>query len=163
MSALRTRAEEYLVMRRALGFKLTTFGSRLMSFVAFCEDRGADHLTADLALDWATRTTRGSTDEVYQARRLDVARIFARHLQVLDPATEIPPEDVLSRRYRRIPPYLYTPEEITALMNAAGSLKPVMRAATWRTLIGLLAVTGCGRAKAAASDEITLTWRQGRS
>lgn len=142
MSALRTRAEEYLVMRRALGFKLTTFGPRLMSFVAFCEDRGADHLTADLALDWATRTTRGSTDEIYQARRLDVVRIFARHLQVLDPATEIPPEDVLSRRYRRIPPYLYTPEEITALMNAAGSLKPVMRAATWRTLIGLLAVTG---------------------
>lgn len=142
MSALRTRAEEYLVMRRALGFKLTTFGSRLMSFVAFCEDRGANHLTAELALDWATRTTRGSTDEVYQARRLDVVRIFARHLQVLDPGTEIPPEDVLSRRYRRIPPYLYTPEEITALMNAAGSLKPVMRAATWRTLIGLLAVTG---------------------
>lgn len=142
MSALRTRAEEYLVMRRALGFKLTTFGSRLMSFVAFCEDCGADHLTADLALDWATRTTRGSTDEVYQARRLDVVRIFARHLQVLDPATEIPPGDVLSRRYRRIPPYLYAPEEITALMNAAGSLKPVMRAATWRTLIGLLAVTG---------------------
>jgi len=142
VSALRTRAEEYLVMRRALGFKLTTFGSRLMSFVAFCEDRGANHLTAELALDWATRTTRGSTDEVYQARRLDVVRIFARHLQVLDPGTEIPPEDVLSRRYRRIPPYLYTPEEITALMNAAGSLKPVMRAATWRTLIGLLAVTG---------------------
>ena len=30
-----------------------------------------------------------------QARRLDVARIFARHLQALDPATEVPRDDVL--------------------------------------------------------------------
>lgn len=64
-------------------------------------------MTADLTIEWATRSTRGSSGEVYQARRLDVARIFARHLQVLDPTTEVPPDDVLSRRYRRIPPYLY--------------------------------------------------------
>ena len=109
MSALRARAEEYLAMRRALGFKLTTQGRHLMSFVRFCEERSADHVTADLALEWATRTTRGSGNEVYQARRLDVVRIFARHLQALDPATEVPPEDVLSRRYLRIQPYLYSP------------------------------------------------------
>jgi integrase/recombinase XerD len=36
--------------------------------------------------------------EAYQARRLDIVRIFARHLQPLDPATEVPPEDVLDRR-----------------------------------------------------------------
>jgi integrase/recombinase XerD len=148
VSGLRARAEEYLAMRRTLGFKLTTFGSRLMSFVGFCEERGADRLTADLALEWALQTSRGSTDEVYQARRLDVVRIFARHLQALDPATEIPPDDVLSRRYRRIPPYLYSPEQITALMSAADSLAPAMRAATWRTLIGLLAVTGMRQGEA---------------
>ena len=34
MSVLRARAEEYLAMRRALGFKLETQGPRLMSFVA---------------------------------------------------------------------------------------------------------------------------------
>ena len=82
-----------------------------MSFVGFCEDRGAEHVTTDLAMAWATSDRRRSSDEVYQARRLDVVRIFARHLQALDPATEVPPEDVLSRRYRRIPPYLYSPQE----------------------------------------------------
>ena len=41
VSALRARAEEYLAMRRALGFKLESHGPRLMSFVRFCEDRGA--------------------------------------------------------------------------------------------------------------------------
>jgi integrase/recombinase XerD len=148
MSALRVRAEEYLAMRRALGFKLTTQGRHLMSFVRFCEDRSADHVTADLAVEWATRTSRGSGNEVYQARRLDVVRIFARHLQALDPATEVPPDDVLSRRYLRIQPYLYSPAEIAALMNAAGALRPALRAATWRTLIGLLAVTGMRQGEA---------------
>jgi integrase len=148
VSALRARAEEYLAMRRALGFKLTTQGRHLLSFVGFCQERGADHVTADLAIAWATQTARGSGDEVYQARRLDVVRIFARHLQALDPATEVPPGDVLSRRYRRIPPYLYSPAEVAALMSVADGLTPAMRAATWRTLIGLLAVTGMRQAEA---------------
>ena len=148
MSALRARAEEYLAMRRVLGFRLTTQGQHLMSFVRFCEERSADHVTADLAVQWATQVTRGSGNEVYQARRLDVVRIFARHLQVLDPATEVPPEDVLARRYLRIQPYLYSLQEIAALMTAAGALRPALRAATWRTLIGLLAVTGMRQGEA---------------
>ena len=158
MSALRARAEAYLAMRRALGFKLTTQGRHLMSFVAFCEEGSADHVTADLAVEWATRTTRGSRNEVYQARRLDVVRIFARHLRALDPDTEVPPHDVLSRRYLRIQPYLYSPAEIAALMNAADALRPALRAATWRTLIGLLAVTGMrqGEACRLLRDDIDL-------
>lgn len=158
MSALRARAEQYLAMRRALGFKLETQGPRLMGFVRFCEQAGAEHVTVDLAIAWATQTSRGSSDEVYQARRLDTVRIFARHLQVLDPATEVPPEDVLSRRYRRIPPYLYSPDEVAALMSAAGGLMPAIRAATWRTLIGLLAVTGMrsGEACHLGRDDVDL-------
>lgn len=148
MSALRARAEEYLAMRRALGFKLSTQGRHLMSFVRFCEERSADRVTADLAVEWATQVRRGSGNEVYQARRLDVVRIFARHLQALDPATEVPPEDVLARRYLRIQPYLYSPQEIAALMTAADALRPALRAATWRTLIGLLAVTGMRQGEA---------------
>ena len=148
MSALRAAAGDYLAMRHALGFKLTTQGRHLMSFVRFCEERSADHVTADLAVQWATQVTRGSGNEVYQARRLDVVRIFARHLQALDPATEVPPEDVLARRYLRIQPYLYSLQEIAALMTAAGALRPALRAATWRTLIGLLAVTGMRQGEA---------------
>ena len=135
-------------MRRALGFKLTTQGRHLMSFIRFCEEHGAGRVTADLAVEWATQSSRGSGDEVYQARRLDTVRIFARHLQALDAATEVPPEDVLSRRQGRVSPYLYSPQEIAALMSAAGGLLPTLRAATWRTLIGLLAVTGMRQGEA---------------
>ena len=152
MSGLRARAEEYLAMRRALGFKLESHGPRLMSFVRFCEDRGAAAVTTDLAVEWATTTARGSDHEAYQARRLDVVRIFARHLQPLDPATEVPPEDVLPHHYRRIAPYLYSPGEVAALMAAAGRLAPPLRAATWQTLIGLLAVTGMRKSEACHLD-----------
>ena len=52
-------------------------------------------MTTDLAVEWAT-STADSDHEACQARRpLNVVRIFARHLQPLDPATEVPPGDVL--------------------------------------------------------------------
>jgi integrase/recombinase XerD len=152
MSTLRTAAEDYLLMRRSLGFKLTTWGRHLMSFIDYCEAHHADHLTTELALAWATQTPGGSGDEVYWSRRLMVVRIFARHLKTLDPATEIPPEDALPHHYRRIAPYLYSPEEITALMTVAGRLTPPLRAATWQTLIGLLAVTGMRKSEACGLD-----------
>jgi integrase len=152
MSGLRAAAEQYLVMRRALGFKLTTQGRQLMRFIDYCEARHAGHITTELALSWATQTSRGSSDEVYWSRRLMVVRIFARHLQALDPATEVPPEDMLPHHYRRIAPYLYSPGEISALMAAAARLTPPLRAATWRTLIGLLAVTGMRKSEACHLD-----------
>jgi integrase len=149
---LREHAGEYLAMRRALGFKLTTFGWRLMSLVTCLEQAGTTVITTDAAVAWAAATRNGSTDPAYLARRLDVARIFARHMQVLDPATEIPPPDVLSRRYRRITPYLYQPEEIDAILRAAGELSPPLRGSTWQTLLGLLAVTGMRVSEACRLD-----------
>ena len=91
MSRLREAAEDYLVMRRALGFKLTTQGRQLLSFIDYCEAHHADHVTTELVLSWAMQTARASSDQVYWARRLMVVRIFARHLQTLDPVTEVPP------------------------------------------------------------------------
>ena len=139
-------------MRRALGFSLTTFGIRLDSFITWLESTGDTVITSDAAIAWATATRSGSTDPAYLARRLDVARIFARHMQVLDPATEIPPMDVLSRRYRRITPHLYPPGEIAAILAAAGELSPPLRAATWQTLLALLAATGMRVSEACRLD-----------
>lgn len=161
MSTLRAAAEDYLAMRRSLGFKLTTQGRHLMRFISYCEARGAEHITTGLALAWATQTARGSSDEVYWSRRLMVVRIFARHLAALDPATEVPPEDILPHHYRRIAPYLYSPDQITALMAAAGRLTPPLRAATWQTLIGLLAVTGMRKSEACHLDRDQVDLRAG--
>ncbi|MEV4245876.1 tyrosine-type recombinase/integrase [Streptosporangium canum] len=161
MSALREQAEDYLAMRRALGFKLTTWGDKLLSFVGYLESTGASVITTEAAVAWATSTPRASTDPVHWARRMDVVRIFARHLKVLDPATEVPPEDVLSHRYRRITPYLYSPAEITGLLQAAGRLAPQLRAETWQTVLGLLAVTGLRVSEACRLDRDDVDLRSG--
>lgn len=139
MSALRDVAEDYLRMRRALGYKLEIHGLHLDSFISYLEDAHAETVTIENALAWATSAGK---DPAYWAGRLSVVRQFARHLQTIDPACEVPPARLLPYRHRRAIPYLYEPEEITALMHAAGALEPPLLAANYQTLIGLLSVTG---------------------
>jgi len=153
MTGLRRAAEDYLAMRRTLGFKLITQGRHLMSFIDYCQSAGAERITADLALEWATTTDSGSTHDAYLARRLMTVRIFARYYKTLDPDSEIPPEDALPHHKCRIAPYLYSPTEICALIEAAGQLTPPLRAATWQTLIGLLAVTGMRKSETCRLDD----------
>src|SRR3954453_3584753 len=138
-------------MRRGLGFELTSFGQKLLSFVAYLEAHDLEVITVDAALAWATATPR-SRDEVRWSRRLMVDRTFARHLAVLDPRTQVPPPDLLPHHYRRVTPYLFSDAEIARLMDAADNLRPGLRALTWRTLIGLLAVTGLRVGEACGLD-----------
>jgi integrase len=69
-------------------------------------------------------------------------RIFARHLHTLDDVSEVPPDDLLPARRRRTTPYLYTPQEVADLMRATDILPKTHVQATYRVLVGLLAVTG---------------------
>jgi integrase/recombinase XerD len=140
MSALCDVAEDYLRMRRALGYKLEIQGLLLNRFVSYLEDINAETVTIENAVAWATLPA--AADPSYWAGRLSVVRQFARHLQTLDPACEVPPARLLPYRSRRAIPYLYEPQEIIALMDAAGQLEPPLLAANYRMLIGLLSVTG---------------------
>jgi len=140
MSTLAEHAENYLTIRRALGFKLVGEGQLLAEFVAFAEKAGQRTIITQLALEWARRPRGGSPN--YLSRRLRAVRAFARYLHALDPACEIPPLELLPASKYRPAPYIYRDEEITALMTAASMLRPPLRAATFRTLIGLLACTG---------------------
>jgi integrase len=49
---------------------------------------------------------------------------------------------LLACRNRRAVPYFYSDAEVCALMAATASLRPALHAATYRTLIGLLVVSG---------------------
>jgi len=140
MSTLRTAAEDYLAIRRALGFKLRVQGRVLMEFVEYLEQMGMATVTTEVAVEWATKPSGASPQ--WHAMRLGIARRFAAHLQLLDPRCEVPPRDILPERHRRLPPYIYSAGDIRALMAEAGRLRPSFRAATAETVIGLLAVTG---------------------
>ena len=142
MSTLRKSMEEYLTMRRRLGFKLHEAGQRLEDFVCYMERRRASHISASLALTWAQKSP--SVQPVIWAQRLGVVRGFARYLSAFDPHTEIPPAGLLPHRYHRRAPYLYTDEETEKILAAALALPPAsgLRRWTYFTLIGLLSVTG---------------------
>lgn len=159
MNALRADVTDYLATRRAMGFKVEGLSKLLLSFVAFCEARGATRVHNDLALEWATSQIKVPVSDALIARRMDAVRIFARHQYALDPATEIPAETLCSRRYRPKEPNVFSQNEILALLAAADTLSPRFKALTWRTLIGLLAATGMrpGEACHLTPSDIDLT------
>jgi integrase/recombinase XerD len=140
MTGIRQAIDDYLAVRRALGYKLEDHGWLLADFASFLEAAGTVTITTSLALAWATLPQDCLPS--WHAARLRVVRGFARHLQALDPATEVPPAGLLAGRNRRAVPYLYSQDEISALMAATASLRPALHAATHKTLLGLLAVTG---------------------
>jgi integrase/recombinase XerD len=140
MSKLRQAVEEYLALRRALGFKLESQEPLLYNLAGYLERAGARRLTIELAVAWATQPS--GQDPVWCGKRLSVVRGFAKHVHDLDPLSEVPPADLLPVPKRRATPYLYSPAEIVGLMLAARAISSPLKAATYETLVGLLAATG---------------------
>ncbi|MCA1677585.1 MAG: tyrosine-type recombinase/integrase [Actinobacteria bacterium] len=140
MIPLRQALDDYLRIRRGLGFKLQGDERILESFVDFLEQAGAERITIELALRWARMPINAHPHRWRQ--RLGIVRGFAGHVATLDSSSEIPSKDLLPARRPRVAPYIYSPAEITALIEAAGALEPPLRAATFRTVIGLMATTG---------------------
>lgn len=140
MSVLTQHADDYLRLRRSLGFKLERAGWLLPQFVAYLQDAGAATVTSELAISWARQPAH--TRPNHWAQRLAVARGFARYLQTIIPATEVPPSGVFPARRHRPAPYLWSQGDICRLLEQAASLRQPMRAATHQTLLGLLATTG---------------------
>jgi integrase len=92
---------------------------------------------------------------------MGLVRGFARHLQAFDPATQVPPTDLLPRPARRAIPYLYSDTDLGALMKATRALRSPLRRATYDTLVGLLAVTGMRIGEAIRLDSDDLDWTNG--
>lgn len=156
MSALAEHAQQYLRARRALGVKLERHGRLLPQLVAYLEAAGASTITRELAISWA-RLPAGAHPR-HWAARLSIARGFAAYLQTIDPTTEIPPAGAFAVRYQRPTPYLWSGQDICRLLAAARSLRPPLKAASYETLFGLLAVTGMrvGEAIALEPNDIDL-------
>ncbi len=140
MSGLRQSLADYLMLRRSLGYKLERPEKLLTQFIDYLDAHGVDTITVESALAWARLPDNANPN--WWAHRLAAVRGFAAYLHTLDPATEVPARDLLPSRPQRASPYLYSDAEILALIDAAATLRSPLRAATYQTLIGLLAVTG---------------------
>ena len=145
MNTLRQALDEYLSLRRNLGFKLREAGKALFDFVTFMEQQGALYITEALAFAWAQQPV--NAQPAYWAQRLSFVRGFAHYRSASDPRTQIPSPGLLPFQPKRARPYLYSDEEIKRLLRAAlemphryerGALLPWV----YYCLFGLLSVTG---------------------
>jgi integrase/recombinase XerD len=145
MNTLRQAVQEYLSLRRALGFTLREAGKGLPDFVTFLEQHHASYITQALALAWAQQPS--NVQPTHWAQRLSFVRGFARYRSATDPRTQIPPQGLLPFQPRRARPYLYSDHEIASLLRAAlqmpcryerGGLRPWV----YYCLFGLLSVSG---------------------
>lgn len=161
MSTLQQAVQDYLLLRRGLGFKLKKHSRLLEEFVAFLERESASSITCRLALQWATEPAQLQPAE--WAARLSVVRGFARYWSATDPITEIPPKGLLPYRPSRAKPYLYSDEEIQQLLEAALKMRATHSLQPWTyyCLFGLLAVTGLRISEALHLRCADIDWSEG--
>jgi integrase len=163
---LRQALAGYLSVRRSLGYKLARPEKLLGQFISYLEEQGAATVTTEHALAWSVLP---GGDASWHACRLAAVRGFAIWLRTIDPDAQVPPARLIPSRKLRATPYLYADDDITALITAAASLRFPLRAATYQTLIGVLAVTGMRVGEAIALDRgdvgldgCVLTVREGK-
>ncbi len=161
MSSLEQALADYLQLRHSLGHNLAEAGWLLPGFVTYLDARGAPTVTIEAALGWAQQPVSGPVTSM-GPRRMTAARGFASYLSGIDPDTQVPPVGLMPHRQVRRAPFIYSPTDITALMDhARSSITPPLRAATYDTLIGLLAATGIRIGEAIKLDRSDVDWAQG--
>jgi len=157
---LREAVNDYLALRRALGYRMARPEKLLDQFLDHLDSVGQSRITVTTALSWA-RLPANATPS-WWGYRLSAVRGFAIYLHAIDPAHEVPAADLLPQRSLRASPYVYSDTDITALIAACTTLRDPLRQATFATLIGLLAVTGLrvGEAIAFNRDDVDLRARR---
>jgi integrase/recombinase XerD len=114
---LRASIDDYLALRRAVGFQLKTEASMLHDFARWASQCGETHVRAQTAMEWAA-TARSPWQ---RERRLRTVAAFARHARTEDPRHEVPATFVFARRHLRPKPYIYSPQELRRLLEVSGS------------------------------------------
>jgi integrase len=148
VTGLDRAVDDYLALRRSLGYQLRQESRLLASLAGYLQARGLDRVTVGAAVGWATQPQAASP--AWHARRLAAVRGFAAYLATINPASEVVPRGLLPGRTSRTTPYLYSPAQIQALMAVACRLACPLRAATFETFIGLMAATGLRTGEAMA-------------
>ena len=157
MSGLQAHVDEYLRLRRALGFKLKEEERLLGQLVGYLEAAGASTVTTELAIRLGATARRRASEPLGEAA---ACRAWVRRL----PANDRPDGGDPARRTsfptrrQRATPYLFSQQDICRLLEEARQLRHPMRAASYEALFGLLAVSGMriGEAIALEREDVDL-------
>ena len=158
MNELDQALDSYLAVRRALGFKLDKAERLLRKFVEHAQGLQSSFVTTAMALDWVNQSNKLSP--AARADHLSVVRGFAWHLHASNPRHEVPPANLIPCHRVRHQPYIYSDEDVAALVEAAQDIRYPLKAATYATLFGLLAVTGMRVGEARALDRGDVDWNE---
>ena len=143
MGELSALIGEYVAFRAARGFQPNRKAERLLTqFVDSLPAKRDDGLLfsqAD-AVAWAHAPANGRP--AWLSARLSTVRQFAIYLAGSGLPVGVPAVRQGVSGSRRAIPYLYSIDDIRALMRSADQLFTPLKAATMKTLIGLLTVTG---------------------
>jgi integrase/recombinase XerD len=152
MKTLSQHLDDYLKLRRQLGYKLRTSEFILRNFVRFAAQEGAGVIRTRLVLQWAALPRLKTAQS---ANRLGMVRRFAAYVSAHDARTQVPAQKLLPYQFHRRDPYLYTDENVLQLVNAARQINPAsqIKGPTFGTVLGLLAVTGMRVGEALALDD----------
>ncbi|MCI0689737.1 MAG: tyrosine-type recombinase/integrase, partial [Sporichthyaceae bacterium] len=143
---------------RSLGHKLDTAGRQLARLVTYLDDLGEDTVTVRTTLAFVFDPDLDPASSI-PAARLTAVRGFARYLTGTNPRTEIPPTGLVCYRHRRRTPYLFSDEDLAAVIRCVEMVTPFrFRADTLATVIGLLAVTGMRIGEALRLDRRDIDW-----
>jgi len=122
MTGLRVLAADYLRLRRALGFRLVEHEQ----FLDHLKQVNARTITVEHALTWARLPQ--NTSPTWNAARLSAVRGFAAWAHTIDPAVQVPASGLLPLASSRAAPYLYSADQLDAMLDAAADLTPALQA-----------------------------------
>ncbi|EMQ99992.1 tyrosine-type recombinase/integrase [Paeniglutamicibacter gangotriensis] len=151
--------DQYLRMRRGMGYTLHGQGQRLLDFARFFQNTGAEHVSTAIILDWATLPS--NADRTWWYARLGAVRPFAQFLQAFDAQTQVPEASAIKDGDHRVRPFIFSEAELARLLAAADKIQPAFRALTYRTYISLVAVTGMRRSETTNLDRSDFDWENG--
>jgi integrase len=137
---LSATVERHIALHAATGYLFRRQSILLRNYARYAEAQGDDVVRAATALAWAAQGPTAGT----RHGRLQVVRRFARLMRAEDPRHEIPPPGTFGPPSPRRTPYIFSPEEIRALLKAAAELGPrgSLRPTMYVTMLGLIAATG---------------------
>jgi integrase/recombinase XerD len=120
MITLTERLDDYIAVRRSLGYDLSFAARVLRGFTRFADREGIDHITVDLFLRW--KKGFGKADNNTWSARLGMVRVFAGWLEGHDARTEVPPFGLIAGKLRRGRPYIYSEAEVAMIVARAAKL-----------------------------------------
>lgn len=142
LSCFAPRLNDYVALRRGLGFQFKVQAELLIQFDRFVHARRHEGaMTADLIVAFATS---GNVSEVHQSRRYQVVCNFTEYLANFEPATPLMDPRFIRWPRQRPVPHIYTDDELHRLLQEAKKIsrRHPVRGVTVHAMVGLGAATG---------------------